>query len=947
MSQLVIVSDAFRGDRETVDLYCGESLASNFRRLWPHGIQGPWRVFRDVPSEENEIAALELPHVVVAPFQVFILARGVGDGGFFINLAISLALSYISTLLAPKPKPAYLRNAEQQESGTNVLTGQSNEIRLGARIPDILGRVRCYPDMLCMPLEDWWLKTQSIKQFFCVGRGDHDVPPDLVKLGETPIVQMDACTATVFHPLDLLPQMRVMRQAPEVQGISLLPDDASPSPLVVSFDAATKTMTSNTFRDLNGMRPITISSTTFNDGFFWVLEVPASSTVPPFTWVLSGPVVNETGANAAIQEWEVVRQSLDLTIYWGTASPYPPTPTTRDIRMNGGNTDWPMGAAVMVFDDAMDAVYGIVDYNTEVPLDIGSFHTVDTILRITDPNGVLTTVPPYHSDNTGGYQVFRPPLGKSTDGGVIAGPTDVPLPPVTSWYTCPMEEPDEIWVDFAFPQGLVAHTPLGRARLSIEVQVEFKRFDASDTQRTRTYTFVDIASQAPLRFTLKYLLETLDLPAGSPWIQVRVQRLTPLGTDTDNTYVEDTRWQRLAGIRILPARSYDNATTVLLSMTNTRGAVTMGETSLNMVVTRKLEHWNGSTFDAPAATDKWADNFVHRCRESDGANRTPEQIDLAGIYALQAQLDALDGGALGRIGLALDQFQDVDAELASIADVVRAVVYRVGKKIYVTRDQATATRIALFNGRTKNPDGESTAMRMTNDGENDSVTVTWVDPAASFKVREYTHPPLPISPQFNPLRAAPTLCNWAQAYRRAAYEWNRIRYRREQITVQVTEDGRICRPGDVVNITDDIANLAASAGEILEVSGTLLTLDRDVAFIAGHTYSIIVRDVEGQATDTIPVTAGAAPNQVILGRAPLPAVTIKPRDSSTGTLYAFFDDTAANIRAWMLTSVSANGPYVQLQGTNYSALVFQDDTGTIPDVPPLPGGPSTSLLGDP
>jgi hypothetical protein len=165
---------------------------------------------------------------------------------------------------------------------------------------------------------------------------------------------------------------------------------------------------------------------------------------------------------------------------------------------------------------------------------------------------------------------------------------------------------------------------------------------------------------------------------------------------------------------------------------------------------------------------------------------------------------------------------------------------------------------------------------------------------------------------------------------------NRIRYRREQIAVDVTEDGRICRPGDVINITDDIANLAASAGEVLFISAGDLQLDRDVAFVAGHTYSVLLRDVEGQAVDTIPVTEVAGvPNRVHLTRAPVPAVTIKPRDTSQGTLYAFFDDTAAIVRPWLVRSVSVSGPYVHLEGANYSPLVFQGDEFTLPDWPPI------------
>jgi len=470
------------------------------------------------------------------------------------------------------------------------------------------------------------------------------------------------------------------------------------------------------------------------------------------------------------------------------------------------------------------------------------------------------------------------------------------------------------------------------------VLVEFRRMDVPGTVITRTISHQDSTSGA-LRWTDKFGVQNLTdtgLPAGGR-IEVRMRRTSAIVPDTTTTqYVQETRWKRLAGIKVLPKRPYPDVTVVALSLTNTRSATSLGENSFNVIAARRLPHWNGSAWVPAVATgtELWADNFVARCKAADGAFKTDAQIDLAGIYALQAQLDALDGGQQGKISMTLDRMQDIDTELSQVADVVRAQVYRVGKKLFVVRDQATTTRIALFNGRTKDPDGEGTAMTMTNEGENDGVTVTYVDPPNNFKIREYTYTTKSLC--VNPARTSALNANWEQAYRRALFEWNRIRYRREQISVKVTEDGRICRPGDVVNVTDDIANLAASAGEILYVSGLVLTLDRDVTFTAGHAYSVLLRDVLGQSVDTITVTAVAgSPNKVQLARAPVPSVTIKPRDTSMGTLYAFYDNTLAIVRPWLLTGVAASGPYVQLQGFNYSDLVYQGDTGTIPAKPPL------------
>jgi len=87
------------------------------------------------------------------------------------------------------------------------------------------------------------------------------------------------------------------------------------------------------------------------------------------------------------------------------------------------------------------------------------------------------------------------------------------------------------------------------------------------------------------------------------------------------------------------------------------------------------------------------------------------------------------------------------------------------------------------------------------------------------------------------------------------------------------------------------------------------------------------------------IAVAGSPNKVQLSRTP--TVTIKPRDTATGTLYAFFDDAAAIVRPWLLTGVSASGPYVELTGANYNAAVYTDDTATVPARPLLPGTPET------
>lgn len=933
MSDLIVIRDTFTGSRETLTLHCGESIAANLRRLYPRGIDGPWRIYRGAMSDANELAALDLPHEVVKPFTVYVLARGVAGSPipFLINLAISLALSYIAKLLAPRQRAK--RENEPDQTGNNALAAQTNRLRPGGRVPDILGTVRSYPDLLCYPIETWTKRTQTIQQYFVIGVGAYDVPLESVKLGETPITDINACSFTAFDPGDLIPQMKMVRESAEVRGISLMPEDAgTPSVSGVEFDAAAKTMTSDEYIEIPSDTPIGIGGTNFNDGFFWCVTAPDPDSAAPFVYVLSGPVADETGAGPGITVYEPASVS-NWTVYYGTSSPLPPTPTAQDARIYLQDAD--MMGAIVKFSTASSGTFrGTVVYSQLVLVGVLPVSRVDHIVRIADPDGVTYTFASMPSIPTE-ITVYLP--GSETGGGG-GGTPGLPTPQPTNWYTVPMENPFEIWIDIGFRQGLASFTEGVRGGMPVSILAEFRRPGVTDPEDSRTFAYSE-STAGPLRFTERVTTSELALSGGSTWVQVRLTKATNYAVDdATHQYLQDTTWERLAGMRYLPPSTYPDFTLAVLAMQNSRSAVAMGDTNINCVVTRKLPTWDGSAWTTAAPTNRWADNFVARCKAPDGANKSDEQIDIAGIYALQDELDAMDVGDdgfgdQGKISMTLDQMQDIDSELASIADVVRAVVYRVGKKIYVARDQATDTRIALFNGRTKNPDGESVAMRMANDGENDAVKVNWLDASAGYKVREYTY--TTVATPVNPLTVAAFCANWAQAWRRARYEMNRIKYRREQIAVSVTEDGRICRPGDVVNITDDIANLAASAGEVLEVVDDTLTLDRDVSFEVGHTYSILVRDVAGQAVDTIPVTAGAEPNEVTLSRAPVDEVTIKGRDSSTGTMYAFFDDAAAIVRPWLLIGVEASGPYVQLQGVNYNPLVYQDDTTALDPMPPL------------
>lgn len=935
MPRLIVISDSLSREIETLELHEGETLAAALMRLFPEGLAGRWGLYSREVCESYRIEPVEMEDWHVKAGDSFTLVRMPGaDPIFWANLGMTLLLSAVVKLFTPRPRRNTSTQSETRESGTTQIAGQSNVLRPGARVPEILGRLRVYPDLLSNAIERWtWPNSQNIRQFFVVGAGDYELAN--AKLGDTPLAQIASTSSVRYRPGDPV-DVVACRTAPTIDNLSL---DATMSGGTVpasniQFVGATKQLISPERLSLIAGVPINVTGT-LNNGTappgkdFFVEGVPSDSqTTGPYVYQLDGPVVDEPNAQPIITRYQPFGGASQYTdaggdyltaytqIYFGPPQAGNPSPGVLNF-LCMAQFGLPGGT---VYRGRITDVYYRYDEPTTNVL-ATDMHVPNSLY------GVMNISPGWSFELTN-LQMWHIP---AEEGAAVAAPMAAVDPIYTGWYVAPLPDADELWIDVAFPQGLVHYKNGTAFNYTVTVTAEFRRVGTTTVVVRDLGPFTAMRATY-LRHTNAFPVSGLGLP-GAGAVEVRLKRTSaiPANSATDQ-YQSDARWASLRAIKYMPTRIYPQVTIVQLGLNNTRAAASIGESAFNVVATRILPTWGGSGWNEPAVpTAKWADNFIARCKARDGANLPDAQVDIAGIYALQSQLDALDGGQQGLIALALDQEQDVDAELAQVADVVRAVVYRVGRKVFVARDVKTAARIALFNGRTKSSDAESVGVRFKSDDDHDAVTVPWVDEGSGWKYREYQYPE---GLKSNVLRLSAQCANWAQAWRRAVFEWNKLRYRREQITVPVTEDGRICRPGDVVNITDDLANLAIVAGEVIYVDGLVLTLDKEASFALPGGYTLLVRDVNGQAVDFIPVTAVAGTsNKVQLGRAAV--VTLKGRDEALGTLYALYANSNATVRPWLLTAVEASGAYVQLTGSNYTDRVYDGDTAALPPVPPV------------
>lgn len=954
MPRLIVLHDTFRREREEHALHTGARVCDELMRLFPDGFKGEWRLFAGEACADNQLTPADMKRRVMDDDTFSLICAPAGwaiVGKILVQFAIAALLGAVAKLLTPRTKrPNQNKAAEDRESGTNQMAGQSNLLRPGARVPEHLGTMRVYPDLIAFPLEWWtWPNSQTFEQWYVMGMGCYDATD--YKLGDTPLSAVEATSSKPYpaetESVPAIPAaIPAVRQSVTVDNLSL---DATISSTDVpanniQFVAATRKMISPDQLSLVVGQPINIQGTQYNGSTppghdFFILSGPdPSQTVGPYEYVLDGTVFDEPNTQPLLRRYEPFggdsfttsdADGVWLTV-WGQISFGPP------ILYN------PSPGALT------DALYmaqltrGATKYRGRVTEAWYRYDEPTTNVMATDLGmplnlyGAVVFPSPGWTYQTTPLQLWKLPISASA--AVLAAPV---APLWTAWQAAPLDNltgDDALLIDIAFPQGLVKYHDGVPTNFTVNVEAEFRRIGTTTPTVVKPLTTFTAQRTTYLRHTDEFKMNALGL-AGSGRIEVRLRRVTAIPANTANDqFTTETRWASFRALKRLAPRTYKDLSLFKLFMLNTRSAASLGETSFNCVATRVLQTWDGSTWLPSAATDKWAPNFIARLKANDGGGLSDDLIDLAGIKALQDQLDAMDGGQQGRISLTLDQNSDIDTELAIIADVIRAQCYRVGRKIYVTRDQANPQRIALFNGRTKSSEGESVAMRLKSSDENDAVIINWIDRGSGWKQREYTYAGPTAPPGYipaNPLRVGTNCANWEQTYRRALFEWNKLQFRREQITVPVTEDGRICRPGDIVNITDDIANLALCAGEVIYVSALVLTLDHDVAWDSGANM-IVLRDVNGVLVDNIPITqvAGSV-NKVNLTRAP--GFAIKPRDEAMGTLYAVYAGGDARVRQWQLTSVEIQGPYVELQGVNYSADVYAGDTAPMIGIPPLNG----------
>ncbi len=488
--------------------------------------------------------------------------------------------------------------------------------------------------------------------------------------------------------------------------------------------------------------------------------------------------------------------------------------------------------------------------------------------------------------------------------------------------------------DVVLPRGLyhVNQTTGALETMSLTVQCECRPIDDNGVPTgagtwtnlgTTTYSY---ATTTPQRASIRYAV-------GAARYQCRMTRTDTKQTDT--TYGHEVVW---AGLRAyLPeTRNFGDVTLLAMRMRASNNLSQQSSRKVNVIATRKLPIWNGSTWSAPTATSSIAWAFAYVCKVAVVDSR----IDLAGLLDLDSVWAARGDTFDGRFDNALSLWE----ALTKIAGSGRAKPYMQGGIVRLARDASQSIPVALFSMRNILRGSFSVHYLMPTEETADAVETSYFD-------RNYWASRRVLSKLAGSAAAKPVkvdlfgVTDRNQAFREGVYQAACNRYRRKIIKFQTEMEGFIPSFGDLIAISHDMPQWGQFAEVLAYDSQTLtLTVSEPLVFTTG-THYVGLRKRDGSISGPYAVTAGPSDHQVYLSttldftpytgmdeerthivfgpgetwRQPAKVVSVKPRGLYSVEIECVNEDVSVHTAENGLTAPPIN--YSQLP-TNYTAPVI-------------------------
>lgn len=476
-----------------------------------------------------------------------------------------------------------------------------------------------------------------------------------------------------------------------------------------------------------------------------------------------------------------------------------------------------------------------------------------------------------------------------------------------------------IAVDVVATRGLFfANDNGGLNALSTSFKSEARMIDNAGAPLGSWFTLgtesMTAADSTPIRRSYRYTVTEARY-------EVRFTRLD--AKNTSSRAGHEIIWAQLRGYTAA-SNDYGGVTILNMRARATNNLSAQSSREINVIKTRKLPIWNGTSWSAPTATRNPAWAALNVLRASYSGNVPDSRIDLD---SFKARADTWDARADHFDGV-FDSQSVLFEAVNVIARAGRAKVYQQGGIWYCWRDEAQSLPVAMFNMRNITRGSMKTQFLLPDNTTADAVEISYLD--ETTWTEQSVTAALPGSAQQNPVKETLFgVTSRAQAWREGMHMAAQNRYRRSPATFTTEMEGFIPTFGDMITLAHDRASWGQS-GDLLEYDAGIKIIKTTEAldFSAGGTHYIRFRRQDGSYDGPYVITAGVDANHGVLETAM--AFTPSLDTSRERTSYSFGPGEQHGRTALVLAVRPRGLNTVEIQTINEDPAVHTADTSTTP-----------------
>lgn len=527
------------------------------------------------------------------------------------------------------------------------------------------------------------------------------------------------------------------------------------------------------------------------------------------------------------------------------------------------------------------------------------------VVSVSYSNAVLQRIDSEGEDDTG-WTGFTQEIQSSAEivllsgagASLIAGP----------FFACPENETtSNLWLDFLMPEGLgTLNDDNGFDTRSVQIVIEYRE-EGGSTWTTVNHTFSD-ATNDQLAETIAVTLPSAIRP------EVRVRRTS---SAVDNVKVKDkVLWVSLKA-ELPGATSYDGITTLAVKIRGTNALAGSAENKFNLIATRKLPVYDGSSWSAPVATRDIAPFFAYIIKN---VGHTDNQIGLDETHALHT----LWSGRGDTFDAVFDNKSTLfEALKRTLAPGYAEPTLDFGQIVPVRDGPRTAFEQMY---QPDNMVGDlSQDIQLIEPDEPDGVEVEYFDPHTWKPATVLCTLPGDTGQAPKKVRAF-GVTDRTRAWRFGMRQRRIQRYRDTRYSFKTEMDALNSAYMSYVALADDIPGYSQT-GRVDAVSGRDITLDAAVEWGTG-THYLAMRKADGRLSGPYVATATSDPYTVTIGSdLDFPPVL----DGSQEEPLWMFGTAERWSYPALVTEIKPSGTdRVAVTAVNYDERVYADDDNSPP-----------------